>query len=47
MRRHMRRLSLMILCAAGAVLSIAIMPASTASAAGGTEDRAHAVLQKL
>jgi lipid-binding SYLF domain-containing protein len=47
MRRHMRPLSLAILCATGAVLSIAIISASTSSAAGGTDDRAHAALQKL
>jgi lipid-binding SYLF domain-containing protein len=47
MLRHTRLLTLVILGAAGAVLSIAVMPAVTASAAGGTDDKVHAALQKL
>jgi hypothetical protein len=43
----MRLLTLVILGATGAVLSIAVMPAVRASAAGGTDDNALATLQKL
>ena len=46
MLRHMRLVTLVLLCVAGAVLSIAVMPAVTASAAS-TDDQVHATLQKL
>ena len=47
MLRHMRLLTLVLLCAAGAVLSIAARPAVTAAAAGGIDDDVNAALQKL
>ena len=46
MLRHMRLVTLVLLCGAGAVLSIAVMPAVTASAAS-TDEHVHATLQKL
>jgi lipid-binding SYLF domain-containing protein len=46
MLRHMRLVTLVLLCVAGAVFSIVVMPAVTASAAS-TDEHVHATLQKL
>src|SRR6266851_362495 len=47
MLRHMRLLTLVLLCAAGAVLSIAATPAVAAAATSGVDDDVNAALQKL
>ena len=47
MLRHMRLLTLVLLCAAGAVLTIAAAPAVAAAAASGVDDDVNAALQKL
>jgi lipid-binding SYLF domain-containing protein len=47
MVRPMRLLTLVFLCAVGAVLAIAALPAVTAAAAGGIDDDVTAALQKL